>query len=79
MHYNQVEPKFKSIKCWTDNCAGQCKCRQNFLKVAMMPKDHPGIETERHSFAQKNQFKGAWDAAGKVVKSGFKRRKLEDE
>jgi hypothetical protein len=50
------------------------------LLVAKLSKseDHPRIETYRHSFAQKNKFKGPWDAGGKVVKTGFKRQELED-
>jgi hypothetical protein len=55
------------VVVWTDNCGGQYKCQQNFLKIATSPSGKRRIQVE-HRFAQKYQFKGVWDAAGKVLK-----------
>jgi hypothetical protein len=57
----------KHIRIWTDNCAGQYKRRYNFLKVATFPERIEGVIVS-HRFAQKHDFKGAWDAAGKIFK-----------
>jgi hypothetical protein len=62
------------IRIWTDNCAGQYKCRYNFLKIATFPERVEGVRVS-HRFAQKYDFKGVWDAAGKVFKDFM--RKLE--
>lgn len=77
-HYNKGEHKFTDVKVWTDNCAAQYKCRQNFVQVAMVPNNHEHIKTFSHSFAQKYQFKGPWDAAGKVVKAQLRKLELQD-
>jgi hypothetical protein len=62
-------------KVWTDNCAGQCKCNQNFLQIATFPDKVSGAFI-LHRFAQKCNFKGAWDAAGKVVKNHMRNSEL---
>jgi hypothetical protein len=56
------------VGVWTDNCAGQYKCKYNFYKIATFGDRHDGVTLD-HSFAQKFCFKGPWDGAGKVVKS----------
>jgi hypothetical protein len=55
------------VRIWTDNCASQYKCRQNFWKIASFPSRVAGVEVW-HRFGQKYDFKGVWDAAGKVIK-----------
>jgi hypothetical protein len=64
-----------NVKVWTDNCGGQYKCRQNFWKVASFAGTVFGVAVT-HQFSQKYDFKGVWDAAGKVVKNYI--RKLEE-
>ena len=76
-HYTSKDPLLKKVRVWTDNCAGQYKCRQNFFYVSKLPYVHENIEEAEHCFAQVYGFKGPWDAAGKVVKS--KIRNLERE
>jgi phage tail protein X len=61
------------VGVWTDNCAGQYKCKQNFYKIATFEDRHDGVTLE-HSFAQKFCFKGPWDGAGKVVKKFIKKQ-----
>jgi high-affinity K+ transport system ATPase subunit B len=61
-------------KIWTDNCRGQYKCNQNFLKFATSSK-MTGVELD-HRFAQKHEFKGALDATGKVVKHAMRSEEL---
>ena len=60
----------------TDNCAGQYKCRQNFLKLTTFTDRHPGTYAQ-HKFAQKFKFKGPWDATGKIVKEAIKNCELQ--
>ena len=61
-------PSITRVKIWTDNCAAQYKCRQNFFKLSMIPYVHEHIVEAQHFFAQVHCFKGSWDAAGKVAK-----------
>eukprot|EP00957_Ditylum_brightwellii_P115264 8789656-Ditylum_brightwellii.AAC.1 len=49
---------------WTDRCAGQYKCRQNFLQVALSCNTRDTMLL--HKFVQKYGFKGSWDATGKL-------------
>lgn len=56
----------KEVIIWTDNCAGQYKCKYNFWKLATFHERH-GVNI-RHRFAQKYGCKGPWDAAGKALK-----------
>jgi len=63
------------ILVWSDNCASQYKCNQNFLKIATLFERH-GVHID-HRFAQKFQFKGVWDSAGKVVKQHIGKLELE--
>ncbi|KAL3894537.1 MAG: hypothetical protein SGARI_007711 [Bacillariaceae sp.] len=65
------------VKIWTDNCAGQYKCRQNFFSTAQIPTDFEYVESVSHSYGQKGQFKGVWDAAGKVVKGKIRALELD--
>jgi hypothetical protein len=67
----------KHIRIWTDNCAGQYKCRYNFLKVATFPERVEGVIVS-HRFAQKHDFKGVWDAAGKVFKQFMRQLELKN-
>ena len=60
----------------TDNCAGQYKCRQNFLKLTTFTDRHPGTYAQ-HKFAQKFKFKGPWDATGKIVKEAIENCELQ--
>jgi hypothetical protein len=64
-------------KVWTDNCAGQYKCNQNFVKIATFPENVSGVLI-LHRFAQKYNFKGVWDAAGKVVKNYMRNSELTE-
>jgi len=63
--------------CHTDNCAGQYKCRQTFLEVAMSCSSRD--TTMAHKFAQKYGFKGSWDAIGKLIKQAINRLELRNE
>jgi hypothetical protein len=62
-------------KVWTDNCAGQYKCNQKILKIATFPENVSGVLI-LHRFAQKYNFKGVWNAAGKVVKNYMRNSEL---
>jgi hypothetical protein len=64
------------IRIWTDNCGSQYKCRHNFWKIATFPSRVAGVEVW-HRFAQKYDFKGVWDAAGKVVKQKIRTCEIE--
>ena len=46
------------------------------MKLATAKGCLTGIGIVNHSFAQKNNFKGPWDAAGKVVKSALRQDEL---
>ena len=61
---------------YTDNCAGQYKCRQNIFQLASFPERHPGSRAV-HKFAQKFKFKGPWDATVKIVKEGIRNCELK--
>jgi hypothetical protein len=79
-HYQRKRSRAKEtpitrVRIWTDNCAGQYKCRQNFWKIASFPSHVAGVEVW-HRFAQKYDFKGVWDAAGKVVKKMIRDKEL---
>jgi hypothetical protein len=65
-----------SVKLWTDNCACQYKCRQNFIKVATFSDSIAGCRL-MHRFAVKYAFKGVWDAGGKVVKQMVRNLELK--
>ena len=74
MHYKNLflniradGTQLETVKVWTDNCGGQYKCRQNFIKIANSPGSSRGVNLD-HSFAQKYGFKGPWDSAGKGLK-----------
>jgi len=58
--------ELRSAKVWTDNCSNQYKCKENFSPIATI-KDRQNLKL-RHRFAIKDNFKGVWDAAGKVAK-----------
>jgi hypothetical protein len=77
--YEQAgKPPINLIRVWTDNCAGQYKCRHNFWRIATFPSRVAGIRIV-HRFAQKYQFKGVWDAAGKVIKELIRQLELENK
>jgi hypothetical protein len=67
----------KQAKVWTDNCTGQYKCNQFFLQIATFPENVSGVLI-LHQFAQKYNFKGVWDAAGKVVKNYMRNSELTE-
>jgi hypothetical protein len=67
--------KIDHVILWTDNCACQYKCRQNFLQIATFVERFPGVRIS-HRFAQKYDFKGVWDAAGKVIKQYMRQQEL---
>jgi hypothetical protein len=52
---------------WTDNCPNQYKCKENFVHIIKM-EQIVGIFVV-HCFAVKDNFKGVWDGAGKVMKN----------
>jgi hypothetical protein len=62
------KPPVTIVRTWTDNCAGQYKCKQNFYKVATFGERHDGV-AQIHLFTQKYCFKGIWDGAGKIIKA----------
>jgi hypothetical protein len=72
------KPTIDEILLWTDNCAGQYKCNQNFWKIASFSEVFPGISI-KHRFAQKYHFKGVWDGAGKVIKEFIRRAEISKE
>jgi hypothetical protein len=76
-HYNRKIPNLSRVGVWTDNCAGQYKCRQNFFKAVLFPARVAGISVT-HKFSQKYHFKGVWDAAGKVIKAQMRKLELQD-
>ena len=61
------KPAIKHVIGWSDNCPPQYKCSANFGKIASFSDRHPGVHFS-HRFAEKYQFKGVWDAVGKVRK-----------
>ena len=63
---------------WTDNCQAQYKCRQIFYQIAHMPAQLDWLQSLDHCYAQKGQFKGSWDAAGKVIKDALRKWELTD-
>ena len=73
--FEECGKTLKTAMLWTDNCGGQYKCRQNFLKIALSPDD-PRKVTISHTFAAKYGFKGPWDAAGKIIKQWRKSKEL---
>jgi hypothetical protein len=66
------------VVIWTDNCVGQYKCRQNFLKIATFSQRVNHVRVS-HRYAQKYDFKGVWDAAGKVIKQYMRKLELTRE
>jgi hypothetical protein len=64
-------------KIWTDNCAGQYKCNNKFLQITTFPESVSGVLV-LHRFAQKYNFKGVWDTAGKVVKNYMRNSELTE-
>ena len=52
---------------WTDNCPYQYKCQENFVHIFEIEKIL-GVKVA-HCFDVKDNFKGVWDGAGKVVKN----------
>ena len=66
----------RRVLIWTDNCACQYKCNQNFFQIACFAHEVDGIQIT-HRFAQKYMFKGVWDAAGKVIKATIRDLELE--
>jgi hypothetical protein len=75
-HYKSENAKLKHVIVWTDNCAGQYKCRFNFLKIAQFPSQIEGVLLH-HRFAQKYDFKGIWDASSKVIKDFIRKNEYE--
>lgn len=76
-YYKKLNETAMVVKMWTDNCPSQYRCQQNFWGSAKIPYDFEHIETYSHSFAQTGQFKGVWDAAGKVVKTTIRNKEKE--
>jgi hypothetical protein len=60
---------------WTDNCPNQYKCKENFVHLFDI-EEKLGIKIA-HCFAVKDNFKGVWDGAGKVVKNFLWRMEQE--
>ena len=75
----QNQPRVRSDIAHTDNCASQCKCRQNFFKIASFGENHGQNKRIIHKFASKHGFKGPWDATGKVVKEAILRNECKFE
>jgi hypothetical protein len=65
----------KYVICWTDNDPNQYHLEENFYHIAAS-MEKLGIRF-MHRFAVKENFKGSWDAAGKVFKN--KIEKLEQQ
>ena len=61
----------------TDNCPNQYKDRHNFIQVATSCDTRS--TTIIHKFAQKYNFKGSWDATGKLVKQAINRLELKND
>ena len=57
-----------------DNCNGQFKCRQNFVRLLSKSSSST---TWTHKFAQKYGFKGPWDGTSKLIKNAI--NKLENK
>jgi hypothetical protein len=71
----QKNRKVQVAKQWTDNCACQYKCKHTFLETAKFSTKHKCAPLS-HSYAQVSQFKGCWDAAGKVAKDKIRQLEL---
>ena len=56
---------------WMDNYAGQYKCHQNFKYVTESFSRSANKSIIIHKFAEKNRFKGSWDATGKLIKTAI--------
>eukprot|EP00957_Ditylum_brightwellii_P104958 7999907-Ditylum_brightwellii.AAC.2 len=59
----------------TDNCGSQCKWCQTFLEVTSSCNTRD--TTVVHKYAQKDWFKGSWDATGKHAKHTINCLKLK--
>jgi hypothetical protein len=57
---------------------GSCPVPAEFLVSCNVEHEASWNQKCCHSFAQKHQFRGPWDAAWKVVKSAFRKWELED-
>jgi hypothetical protein len=63
-----------NVNVWTDNCGDSICADKNSGRLRVLRCFRRG---DTHQFSQKYDFKGVWDAAGKVVKSYT--RNLENE
>lgn len=64
--YKDKIPNLKRVIINTDNCPGQYRCRQTFLKIASIVERHPGIQII-HALAIVENFKGVHDSVGKDI------------
>jgi hypothetical protein len=81
-HYDQKRfdaglPPITNNIVHSDCCPTQYKCRQNFYKTATFASEHDHDCRLIHKFAQKYNFKGSWDAAGKIVKERILNHELK--
>ena len=62
---------------YTDNFPTQCKCCQNFIKMAKFGDDYDERTRLVNKFASKHAFKVPWDATGKIVKAVISRNEFK--
>ena len=76
--FEYIKSQYKHVTdwiVWSDNCSGQYKCQQNFVRIAEAPA---GGRSVSHRFAMVGQFKGPHDGAGKVFKWKYKSLELQN-
>ena len=73
--YKEKIPGLNLVIVHTDNCPGQYRCRQNFLKIASVQERHPGIVI-KHELAVVDNFKGKHDTVGGHVINRIRREEL---
>jgi hypothetical protein len=65
--FEERQHRLTFVIVWTDNCPNQYKCKENFVGILKIEEIF-GVFIV-HCFAVKDNFKGVWDGAGKVVKN----------
>jgi hypothetical protein len=75
--YYKKQEDIQITDFWTDNCGPQYKCKYNMVHIAKQSTKLDSKHSVQHNYAQIYQFKGVWDAAGKVVKDRIKEMEMK--
>jgi hypothetical protein len=67
VEFEERGQKLTFVIIWTDNCPNQYKCKENFVGIFKIEACFGVLVA--HCFAVKDNFKGVWDGAGKVMKN----------